>query len=257
MKFIKSINLHDIFNSSEDYLGSIVYEIQNRVTQEKYIGSTTSSIKRVFVSKSNSHLKLLHTSDKKLYQSIRQYGEKSFDVKLYRSTNILIDVYLLILKYDTVNKGLNYKCPDVDLLNENYLGDDRRSVLRIKNELINRGLEFNEYNWNKIRFLIISKYRLDPQDTPLYSDLDNYSELLDLTDYSPTKSVYRFSKMIKYHIDVILDELKNDNHSLNRETWNQYSTLCIKKHSLDPDLCIDYDTLMRDYSIFLLINQDS
>lgn len=107
------------------YSNGRVYYIENLVTNEKYVGSTTKPLERRF-SDHKACLKAGKDKNRKIYAAIEEHGIQNFDINLIEEypCNSKKELRLreahYIMLFDTIEHGYNKNLPIVDVDEKTY-----------------------------------------------------------------------------------------------------------------------------------------
>lgn len=111
--------------SDLDYSNGKIYEIENKTTKEKYIGSTVNPIEDRFKGHT-SKINVDTEKNRKLYSAMKEHGVENFEIKLIEEypCNSKKELRLreahYIMLFDTIDNGYNMNLPIVDMDEKTY-----------------------------------------------------------------------------------------------------------------------------------------
>lgn len=117
--------LEDLNMGDLDYSNGKIYEIENKITKEKYIGSTINSIEDRFRNHT-SKINIDSEKNRKLYAAMNEHGFQNFVIKLveeYPCNNkkeLRFREAHYIMLFDTIENGYNMNLPIVDMDEKTY-----------------------------------------------------------------------------------------------------------------------------------------
>jgi group I intron endonuclease len=111
-----------------DYSNGKIYQIKNKITKEKYIGSTVNSLEDRFRGHT-SKINIDSEKNRKLYVAMKEHGIQNFSIKLVEEYSCqskkelrLREAHYIML-FDTIENGYNMNLPIVDVDEKTYKHD--------------------------------------------------------------------------------------------------------------------------------------
>lgn len=179
-----------------------IYKITNIINGLTYIGCTVNPIEQRFY----EHLYRCYNSDykSKLYNSIKKYGEKNFEIELIFECDldVMYDFEKKYIKeYDTYRNGLNSTLGGEGCLGYEHTIDAKQKISdNLKNGNSHKGKTYNELYGNN------SEVEKEKRRLSVKFVWENMSEEDKKIRINKVKEMSR--KKSKYGIDLIID-IKN------------------------------------------------
>ena len=106
------------------YENGKIYQIENKITKEKYIGSTVNPLKDRF--RGHSDKVNIDTENRKLYVAMKEHGIDNFVINLIEvcpcdsKKDLRLRAAHYIMLFDTIENGYNMNLPIVDVDEKTY-----------------------------------------------------------------------------------------------------------------------------------------